>query len=125
MQKLANNDHIRHGPVVGGNPARAGHCLREQAQAKTSTAFRILWIQSIYGSDFCADLDLLNAVGAYPARRRKAFLVGSFDCCLSQSHMLHPRGSVKRALGALQMSIQDDPDLRKRQTRDREWIAQT
>jgi hypothetical protein len=38
MQKLANNDHIRHGPVVGGDPARAGHCLREQAQAKTSTA---------------------------------------------------------------------------------------
>ena len=71
--QLANHDHIRHGPVVGGDPARAGHCLREQAQARTSTAFRILWMQSIYGSDFCADLDLLNAVGAYPDRDAEAY----------------------------------------------------
>ena len=26
--QLANHDHSHHGPVVGGDPDRTGHCLR-------------------------------------------------------------------------------------------------
>ena len=42
----------------------------KQERRRLSESF---WIQSIYGSDFCADLDLLNAVGAYPDRDAEAY----------------------------------------------------
>ena len=110
--QLANHDHIRHGPVVGGDPARAGYCLREQAQARTSTAFRILWIQSIYGSDFCADLDLLNAVGAYPDRDAEAY-ANQIDRSSREIMVRSAGGSAKVSYAGYYNSIRTHRSLNK------------